>query len=533
MKSGRRRDDYCGSFALDVTLKAVLLCLAASAAIRLGRKASATVRHDLAAATLICCGLLPLLSALPRITGPVSDIAPIHRAANAVATALPPDAAARGVAVVDRIWSGDGSSSLPGWLGAALAAIWASGFLVSLFVCVRDHRAAGGVARRGSPFPHVEAKGVPVLSTTELRSPALFGCRSPLILLPREAHHWPVERLRSVLAHELAHVERRDCATEWVVQIVCALHWYNPFVLNLAHRLRAEREVACDDRALATGLDRRDYAETLVRIARDAHEFVPRPLLAMARPPELERRVRKILSHRRQRLLPGWSRIMVAGAVVVAFVPAAALTAPAAGVLGAGSVQPEGGPLIGLDDPMSELVPAPYAAMAQSAAAVPAAGPDGGAVAALKVHFDRRSRGHGDLVRQRAIWTLVQVRGGRLFEPLAEKVGDRDWRIRAYAAWGLAATDGRRATPLLVRLLDDPVWRVRAMAVDSLAKLADPEAADAMAKALRDPAWQVRYGAIEYVSRQGTPKLMRHLQPLLRDPHTATRLTAQEIFYQN
>ena len=518
-----------GALLIDVALKASLLCLLAAVGSRLLRRGSAAARHDIGLAALSCCALLPLLSMLPRVTGPIGDWSPVHVAANAVATAMPADVTAEGVILIDRMWAGDGGSILPGWLAALLVVVWLIGIALAALRDFRSYREAEGIVGRASPFPMACPSQVRVLTTAEVTVPALFGWRAPAILLPIDASEWPSQRLRAVFAHEMAHVERRDWLTEWICELACVLHWYNPLVHRLAGRVRSEREIACDERVLAGGLDLRDYAEALVRVARSARDSDRGPLLAMAAPCDLELRVRKILSSARHPGLPGRTRLAMASALIGLFLPVAAVTAPAAGVLAAGTVQPGTGPLSGLDDPMSERVPLPYAQLARQAAAVPATGPAAGAIAALRAHLDHRSTGYGDLVRERAIWTLAQVQEGRLVEPLAAKVDDGDWRIRAYAAWGLASAGDPRVTPLLVGLLEDPVWRVRAMAADALAETADPRAAEAVMSSLDDPAWQVRISAVYYVDRIGDPALVRRLRPLLQDPHTGTRLSAQAV----
>jgi hypothetical protein len=314
-----------------------------------------------------------------------------------------------------------------------------------------------------------------------------------------------------------------------LVQIACAFHWFNPLVWAAARALRADREFACDERVLVAGFDPRLYADALVQVARHAFATPQRAMLAMARAPELERRVLLLLGPARKSASRAGLRAALLGPAAILFMLFAALTTPASGLLAAGSVQPLH-PVRGLDDPLSERLPFPYERFATALVALPAEGPDASAIAGLKPHLAHEPREYGDLIRERTIWTLAQARGGRLFEPLAGQVSAADWRVRAYAAWGLTMTGDRRATALLSAMLDDPVWRVRAMAAAGIAGLGDPAAAEAVSAVLDDPAWQVRMAALDYAERVGNPALLRRLRPLLRDPHPGTRFRARDLF---
>ena len=150
--------------------------------------------------------------------------------------------------------------------------------------------------------------------------PMAWGLLRPAVLMPAEADHWPAERLRIVLLHELAHVKRRDCLTHMVAQLSCALHWFNPLAWIAARHVRTERERACDDLVLAAGTRGPDYADQLIEIARvmRAGRF-PAVLagasLAMAHRSELEGRLMAILDPTVPRA--GLSRLRTSAATTI------------------------------------------------------------------------------------------------------------------------------------------------------------------------------------------------------------------------
>lgn len=147
-----------------------------------------------------------------------------------------------------------------------LAWIWALG---ALLVTIR---AAGGWlllwrARRGSmPFPFADGAEVHI---AKVGMPLTCGVSRPVILLPLSACDWDDDRLRAVLLHESAHVQRRDCLAKYVAQASRALLWWNPLAWILPARLDREQELACDDAVLATGVAAEDYARLLLDCARE------------------------------------------------------------------------------------------------------------------------------------------------------------------------------------------------------------------------------------------------------------------------
>ena len=129
------------------------------------------------------------------------------------------------------------------------------------------------------------------------------------------------------MLHELAHIKRRDCLTQAVAQIVCAMYWFNPIVWLAARRLRVERERACDDFVLAAGEKGADYAAHLLDIAQTVrHDRAPAIAgLAMARPSQLEGRLLAILNPAIRRSSALHTRLASLGLVLVVTLPVGAV----------------------------------------------------------------------------------------------------------------------------------------------------------------------------------------------------------------
>jgi beta-lactamase regulating signal transducer with metallopeptidase domain len=180
---------------------------------------------------------------------------------------------------------------------------------------------------------------VRLLVGSESAMPMTWGWRRPVVLLPSTAPLWHADRRRDVLLHELAHVVRRDCPSQLVAQVACALHWYNPLVWLAAARLRAERERACDDVVLRSGAPASRYAGHLLDVARALrpHAGAGLAALAMARPSQLEGRLLAVLDARRSRaattasvVFRTWSVALVAAATLACVQPARAVVTAAA-----------------------------------------------------------------------------------------------------------------------------------------------------------------------------------------------------------
>ncbi len=104
----------------------------------------------------------------------------------------------------------------------------------------------------------------------------LFVCglgRPRLVLPSRLMASLGAAERRQVILHELAHVRRHDLAWGWPVEIARIVYFFHPLVYWVAYQLRLERELACDQLAMArSGHTPADYAQTLVQVVSHASQ---------------------------------------------------------------------------------------------------------------------------------------------------------------------------------------------------------------------------------------------------------------------
>jgi beta-lactamase regulating signal transducer with metallopeptidase domain len=110
---------------------------------------------------------------------------------------------------------------------------------------------------------------VKLIETEEVDSPAVYGLWRKQVLLPDSLREQlSTHELRHVLLHELAHVKRRDPELNWLLAALQIIHWFNPVLWYAFARMRADRELATDDLALAHThqQDRTSYGETILKV---------------------------------------------------------------------------------------------------------------------------------------------------------------------------------------------------------------------------------------------------------------------------
>jgi beta-lactamase regulating signal transducer with metallopeptidase domain len=289
---------------LNTTVKSSLIVLLALGAAALLRRQSAAVRHFVLAVALACAAATPAVRSIVPAWHADARMQVIDRPLMVLEeTAAPPAAAVapslrRGVTMQSVLQASE--------------IVWAGGAAVAVFMLLVGLARLSWIASNAIPVvsgPWTAAaaalarthgwRRVPViLQSTHRSALGTWGVWRPKIVLPAGANRWPDDRIRIVLAHEFAHIRRRDWIVQTAAELIVAVYWFNPLVRLAAHRLRLESEQACDDAVLRCGVEAADYASELVGLVRACRpgRLLPVPTATIVRPGILERRVRAMLN---------------------------------------------------------------------------------------------------------------------------------------------------------------------------------------------------------------------------------------------
>ncbi len=220
---------------------------------------------------------------------------------------------------------------LSGHWKAALLLLWLFGTVtvaaVSLLRTLRLHRylmRASEVAAPEIRRMADETAGTlglsstpPIYTTRAHVSPMVWwgGGRLRVLIPGTLASGLESEELRCILAHELAHVRRRDHLVRWVEWLACAVFWWNPVAWRARREVRVAQEFCCDALASSsTSVEPRVYAGALLRTVEfmSTSPSLRPPALASTAAGEqkaspLEERIRMIFGNR-PTPLPRWLR---------------------------------------------------------------------------------------------------------------------------------------------------------------------------------------------------------------------------------
>lgn len=111
-----------------------------------------------------------------------------------------------------------------------------------------------------------------VVEMQGISSAFICGFLNPLLVLPAER-----EVNEKVLLHELLHLKYKDVLQNMAWCILRCLHWCNPFLYYVFHRIENDMESLCDQRVLdlLEGEERREYGKILLGMANERYARSP------------------------------------------------------------------------------------------------------------------------------------------------------------------------------------------------------------------------------------------------------------------
>ena len=174
------------------------------------------------------------------------------------------------------------------WLGA----LWAVGFFVLSLQCMYAWARTRCYATLGLSAPEgdwtarferlVDRAGV----RTDIRlrvsalvdSPVTLGTLKPLVLVPAGfLSGFPPEQVEAILLHEIAHIRRNDFVFGLLQTAIRTTLYFNPAVRVMSRLVDEDRELACDDFAVAQSGRPLDLAKGLAALRLS---LAPSPVMA-------------------------------------------------------------------------------------------------------------------------------------------------------------------------------------------------------------------------------------------------------------
>jgi beta-lactamase regulating signal transducer with metallopeptidase domain len=255
------------------------------------RNASAGVKYTIAAVGLVKLLLPPFVpsslivpAAGEQLAFPASTLLFSFTNLSAGAEAVPPDTPA-GLDVFGAlfvVWT----------IIALLVLARAVRATVRLAARVRDAKPIVGEPAIDAASPR-ESRRIGVFKSPRIGMPLTIGVLPHRVYVPDSWEEWTPECRTAVLRHEIAHIRRRDGLFQSLEIVAQALYFFHPLVWMLNRRLRAYREMACDDASVGRDRNSRlSYTKLLVEMA----ETALRPPIACESASALMRRKHDLLA---------------------------------------------------------------------------------------------------------------------------------------------------------------------------------------------------------------------------------------------
>jgi len=121
-----------------------------------------------------------------------------------------------------------------------------------------------------------------LVSSDDVSSPSVIGVFKPAIVLPSTLlREFSTQQLKLMLAHELAHLVRKDLLWNWLFVIGRTLFFFHPLIWLAQKEWQLAHEMACDELViLKTNALPASYGDVLVKVAEKCRQAMQEGLVA-------------------------------------------------------------------------------------------------------------------------------------------------------------------------------------------------------------------------------------------------------------
>lgn len=158
--------------------------------------------------------------------------------------------------------------------------VWLFGTLFGIVKLVIKYRKQGRLIEEqvlqgeviGNTQYDIADSSVRIIRTPAIQVPMSFGIIKKSILIPERVYSDDEEKL--IINHEYMHLRNYDLVVQMLINILCAIYWWNPFVYLLRLDLEQYFELRCDSNVTRnmTDVQIADYLEVLLKAYRSEHE---------------------------------------------------------------------------------------------------------------------------------------------------------------------------------------------------------------------------------------------------------------------
>lgn len=142
-----------------------------------------------------------------------------------------------------------------------VCACYFTGLAVSVILAVVQYVRLRMIMTRGNKTLLDDGVSLVTLNDNARVSP--FSWMNTIVMTEGQYHQAP----EMILAHERAHIARRHSLDMIMMQVVCALQWFNPAAWALRDELRTVHEYQADADVLGRDIDAREYQYLLIKMA--------------------------------------------------------------------------------------------------------------------------------------------------------------------------------------------------------------------------------------------------------------------------